>query len=167
MAFSSEGKNYWILKSSPLRTVHLLTAKFLVAYLPAFALGLIFLVAIALMQKMVLGAFLYSLLAMGTCLAGMNGILLGFGAAGAKFDWDDPRKMNAGSLGCLGQFIAIVFLPLAFGIFIGPLLLVSVFHWPLIYGYLLGGVVGVAVNALGTILPPWLVQKKVDRLGEN
>ena len=166
MAFSAEGKNYWILKSSPLRTAHLLIAKFLVAYLPAFVLGFVFLVAIAFMQKMGLGAFLYSILAMSLCLAGMNGILLGFGAAGAKFDWDDPRKMNAGSMGCLGQAITMVFLPLAFGLFIGPLFLVTVFHWPLIYGYLAGGIVGVAVNGIGAILPPWLVQKKVQRMGE-
>ena len=42
MGFSHEGKNYWMLKVSPVRTVHLLTAKFLVAYLPALGLGLVF-----------------------------------------------------------------------------------------------------------------------------
>jgi ABC-2 type transport system permease protein len=167
MAFSSEGKNYWILKSSPLRTVHLLVAKFLVAYLPAFASGLVFLVAIALVQKMALGDFFYSILAMSMCMAGINGILLGFGVAGARFDWDDPRKMNAGKMGCLGQVVTMAFLPLTFGLFIAPLWLVSLFHWPVIYGYLAGGVIGVAVNALGAILPPWLVQKKVERLGEG
>ena len=167
MAFSSEGKNYWILKSSPLRTVHLLTAKFLVAYLPAFALGLIFLVAIALVQKMVLGAFLYSILAMGMCLAGMNGILLGFGTAGAKFNWEDPRKMNAGNLGCLGQFLTMLFLPLAFGFFIGPIFLVDLFKWPQVYGYLFGGVVGIAVTVTCAFVPLKMVQKKVERLGES
>lgn len=167
MGFSSEGKNYWILKASPLRAGHLLAAKFLVAYLPAFALGLIFLVAIALVQKMGFGSFVYSLLAMGMCLAGMNGILLGFGAAGANFDWDDPRKMNAGNMGCLGQFIAALFLPLTFGLFIGPLLLASLLQWPLIYGYLIGGLAGGAVNALAAVLPLWLVQNKVAHLGES
>jgi ABC-2 type transport system permease protein len=167
MAFSSEGKNYWILKSSPLRTVHLLVAKFLVAYLPAFALGLVFLVAIAIMQKMTLGVFLYSLLAVGMCQAGMTGILLSTGAPGARFDWDEPRKMNAGSIGCLGQIVTIAFLPLAFGLFIGPLWLASFFQWPVPYGYLAGGILGVAVNSLAAILPPWLVRKKVDRLNES
>jgi ABC-2 type transport system permease protein len=167
MAFSSEGKNFWILKSSPLRTVHLLVAKFLVAYLPAFLLGFIFLVAIAVVQKMALGSFLYSLLAMSFCLAGMNGILLGFGVAGAKLDWDDPRKMNAGSMGCLGQVVAMAFLPLTFGLFIGPLFLVSVLQWPVIYGYLMGGIAGVAVNLVAAFLPPFLVRKTVDGLGES
>jgi ABC-2 type transport system permease protein len=167
LAFSSEGKNYWILKSSPLRTVHLLVAKFLVAYLPAFVLGSIFLVAIAFAQKMALGSFLYSYLAMGFCLAGMNGILLGFGVTGAKFDWDDPRKMNAGSMGCLGQVVAAVFLPLTFGLFIGPLFLASMFNLPLAYGYLVGGIVGVAVNLVAAVLPPVLVRNKVAGLGES
>jgi ABC-2 type transport system permease protein len=167
MAFSSEGKNYWILKSSPVRTAHLLVAKFLVAFLPAFGLGLIFLVLIALVQKMTPVNFLYSLLAVVMCLAGMTGLLLGFGAAGARFDWDDPRKMNAGSTGCLGQIITAVFLPLAFGLFIGPLWLVSFFHWPLAFGYLAGGIVGIAVTALAALLSPWLVRKKVERLNES
>jgi ABC-2 type transport system permease protein len=167
MAFSSEGKNYWILKSSPLRTVHLLVAKFLVAYLPAFTLGSIFLVAIAVVQKMPPGSFLYSILTMSFCLAGMNGILLGFGTAGAKFDWDDPRKMNAGNMGCLGQVIAMAFLPLSFGLFIGPLFLVSVLQWPVIYGYLMGAIAGVAVCVVAAILPPSLAGKKVAGLGES
>ncbi len=167
MAFSAEGKNFWLLKASPLRTVHLLLAKFLVAYIPTLLLGLFFLVGIALVQKMALGSLLYSLLALVMCLAGMNGILLGFGAAGAKFDWDDPRKMNAGTMGCVGQVITMIFVPLSFGIFIGPVALFLFFHWPLVYAYLVGGIVGVLVNAVATILPPYLAMKKVEHLGEN
>jgi ABC-2 type transport system permease protein len=167
MAFSSEGKNYWILKSAPVRTIHLVVAKFLVGYLPAFGMGLVFLVLIAFVQKMTPGAFIYSFLAMSMCLAGMNGLLLGFGAAGARFDWDDPRKMNAGNLGCLGQALTFAFLPLAFGLFIGPLFLASAFNWPLIFGYLAGGILGVGVNLVAALLPPWLVRKKVERLNES
>jgi hypothetical protein len=142
-------------------------AKFLVAYIPTLLLGLFFLVGIALVQKMALGSLLYSLLALVMCLAGMNGILLGFGAAGAKFDWDDPRKMNAGTMGCVGQVITMIFVPLSFGIFIGPVALFLFFHWPLVYAYLVGGIVGVLVNAVATLLPPYLAMKKVEHLGEN
>jgi ABC-2 type transport system permease protein len=167
MAFSSEGKNYWILKSAPLRVVHLLVAKFVVAYLPAFLLGLFFLVVIAFVQKMALASVLYSILSMGFCLAGMNGILLGFGITGAKLDWDDPRKMNAGGMGCLGQIIAMAFLPLTFALFIGPLFLVSILQWPVVYGYLMGGIAGIAVNVVAAVLPPYLARKKVSGLGES
>lgn len=167
MAFSSEGKNYWILKSSPLRAFHLLAAKYLIAYLPAFVLGMFFLAAIAFAQKMALGSFLYSILTMSFCLAGMTGILLGFGVVGAKFDWDDPRKMNAGGMGCLGQIAAMAFLPLTFGLFIGPLFLATLLQWPLVYGYLAGGIIGISVNLVAAILPPWLARNKVATLSES
>jgi ABC-2 type transport system permease protein len=167
MAFSAEGKNYWMLKASPVRTTHLLAAKFLVAYLPTLALGVVFMLAVSIMQKTSPGIFLYGLLATALCQAGMNGILLAFGVAGANFNWTDPRRMNAGVIGCLGQAITGLFLPVSFGFFIGPLLLVTVFHWPQVYGYLAGAVLGTAVSATCALLPPWLVRRRVERLNEN
>jgi hypothetical protein len=167
MAFSSEGRNYWVLKASPLRPAYLLTAKFLVAYLPTLALGVVFMVAVSILQKASPAMFLYGLLATSLCQAGMTGILLAFGVAGANFNWTDPRRMNAGAVGCLGQAMAGLFLPIAFGFFIGPLLLVGIFNWPQIYGYLAGAVLGVAVSATCALLPPWLVQKRVGRLNED
>jgi hypothetical protein len=166
MAFSSEGRNYWVLKAAPLRAVHLLVAKYLVAYLPTLALGVFFLAGISLLQKIPLAGFLYSLLAVAMCLAGMNGILLAFGVLGANFKWEDPRKMSAGGLGCLGQFLTMLYLPLAFGLFIGPLWLVSAFNIPQFYGYLAGAILGTVVTATCAFLPPWLVQGKVARLAE-
>jgi hypothetical protein len=167
MGFSSEGKNYWILKASPLRPAQLLAAKYLVAYLPALALGLFFIIGLSILQRTAPGDFLYSLLTVVMCLAGMNGILLGFGTAGANFKWDDPRRMNAGGMGCLGQFIAALFLPLAFGLFIGPLFLVGLADLPQAYGYLGGAVLGTLLCGLGAWLPLWLARKKVERLGEG
>ena len=166
MAFSSEGKNYWMLKTAPVRAGHMLAAKFLVAYLPTLALGLLFLIGISILQKIPLAGFLYSLVAVAMCLAGMNGILLAFGVAGANFKWEDPRKMSAGSLGCLGQFLTMLSLPLLFGLFIGPMWLVSALNWPQVYGYLAGFILGVGVTGTCTFLPPWLVRGKVERLDE-
>ena len=40
LGFSHEGKNYWMLKAAPISTRQLLTAKFLVGYLPALLLCL-------------------------------------------------------------------------------------------------------------------------------
>jgi ABC-2 type transport system permease protein len=167
MAFSSEGKNYWMLKASPVRSGHLLTAKFLVAYLPTFTLGFIFMVAVSILQKIAPGTFLYGLLATAMCLAGMNGILLAFSVLGANFNWTDPRRMNAGGLGCLGQFLTSLFLPVSFGMFIGPLLLVTVLGWSPFLGYLAGLVLGVATCGVCAILPPWLVRRKVEQLNEG
>ena len=107
MGFSHEGKNYWMLKVSPVRVWQLLASKFLVAYLPALALGFLFLTVISVMQGLSIGEFLYSFIAIVMCLAGMTGMLLSFGVAGANFNWDDPRKMNSGMMGCFGQIVTM------------------------------------------------------------
>jgi ABC-2 type transport system permease protein len=167
MAFSSEGRNYWVLKSSPLPASQLLTAKFLVSYLPTLVLGLFFLVGISMVQKTSFPGFLYGLATVAMCLAGMNGILLAFGVLGANFKWEDPRKMSSGGPGCLGHILAMLYLPLALGLFVGPLWLVSAFNWPQVYGTLAGLILGLSVNAVCAILPPWLVRSRVERLNES
>jgi ABC-2 type transport system permease protein len=167
MGFSQEGKSYWMLKVAPVRSSQLLAAKFLVAYLPTVGLGLIFLVGISLIQGLSAVDFLYGLVVMLLCQAGMAGILLAFGAAGANFTWDDPRKINAGGMGCLGQIITMLFLPVSFFLFIAPLGLVSFLNLPLFYGYLLGLLVGGSVSLACVLGPLWLVRKRVERLGEG
>ena len=166
IGFSMEGKNYWLLKAAPLSAAQLLLAKFLVAYLPTLALGGIFLIIISVVQGISPGAFLYSLVAFVFSLAGMNGILIGSGAAGANLNWDDPRKMNAGSVGCLGQIITFLVLPISMGLFLAPLGLAIALQIPLAYGYLIGAVLGVGVCLACAILPLKVVEKKVERLGE-
>jgi hypothetical protein len=163
---SMEGKNYWLLKASPLRAIDLLFAKFLMAYLPSLVLGAAFMVIISLVQGIPFGMFLYGLLVMVFSLAGMTGLTLGFGAAGANLSWDDPRKMNAGAMGCLGQFLTFAFLPLVFALFIGPLSLAGIFQLPAFVGYLVGILLGGGVSLAFTIVPPMLARKKVERLGE-
>jgi ABC-2 type transport system permease protein len=166
MGFSHEGKNYWMLKVSPVRVGHLLMAKFLVAYLPALGLGFVFLTVISFVQKLSVLVFMYSLIAIIMCLAGMTGILLSFGVVGANFTWDDPRRMNAGTMGCLGQIITMLCLPISFGLFIAPLGLAQVFDFPIAYGYIIGLIAGSGVTAASAIIPLWLVRKRVARLSE-
>jgi len=167
MGFSHEGKNYWMLKVSPVRTGQLLAAKFLVAYLPALGLGLLFLTTISILQKLSILEFLYGLTAISMCLAGTTGILLAFGVAGANFTWDDPRKMNAGTMGCLGGILALLYLPISFGLFIAPLGLAGLFNFPLSYGYLVGLIVGSSVTAGCAYFPLWLVRNKTEHLDES
>ena len=166
MGFSHEGKNYWMLKASPIRTSHLLASKFIVAYLPALGLGLVFLSVISVVQGLTMVEFAYSLLAIVMCLAGMNGILLAFGVAGANFTWDDPRKMNAGVMGCFGQIVTMLYLPLSFGLFIAPLGFAEFLNYSIAYGYLFGLIFGTGIAAGFAFIPLWLVRKRVERLGE-
>jgi hypothetical protein len=60
----------------------------------------------------------------------------------------------------------MLYLPLAFGLFIGPLWLVSALNWSQVYGTLAGLILGVGVTGTCAFLPPWLVRAKVERLGE-
>jgi hypothetical protein len=167
MGFSQEGKNYWMLKVSPVRTSHLLAAKFIVSYLPPLGLGLVFLTVISIAQKLTLLEFAYSLIAIIMCLAGSAGILLSFGALGANFTWSDPRRMNAGGMGCLGQIATMLYLPISFGLFILPIGLTGFFNIPILYGYLAGLIVGSGVTAACAVIPLVLVRKRVERLNEE
>ena len=75
--------------------------------------------------------------------------------------------MNAGTLGCLGQILTMAYVPLSFGLFIVPLGVAQFLQQPLMYGYLAGLILGTAVTAGCAIVPPWLVRKRVERLGEE
>jgi hypothetical protein len=167
MGFSQEGKNYWMLKVSPLGVGQLLAAKFLVAYLPTLALGCVFLVVISVVQGLSLLEFGYSFIAIVMCLAGMTGMLLAFGVAGANFTWEDPRKMNSGVMGCFGQLLTMIYLPLSFGFFTAPLGLAQFLNYPLVYGYLAGLLLGSAFATGFTLIPLWLVWRRTGRLGEE
>lgn len=166
MGFSQEGRNYWMLKVAPIHVWQLLGSKFLVAYLPSLGLGILFLTIITIVQGLSLLQFIYSFLAIVMCLAGMAGILLAFGVAGANFNWDDPRKMNSGAMGCFGQIVTIMYLPISFGLFVAPLGLVQLLEMPLLYGYLAGLILGCTFAAGSTFIPLWLVRKRVERLGQ-
>jgi hypothetical protein len=165
MGFSHEGRNYWMLKASPVRVWHLLASKFLVAYLPTLGLGFLFLTVISILQGLSILEFVYSFIAIVLCLAGMAGILLSFGVAGANFTWEDPRRMNSGMMGCFGQIITVLYLPLSFGLFVAPLGFAPFLKFPLAYGYLAGLILG-SIFAVGSaFIPLWLVRKRVERLG--
>jgi ABC-2 type transport system permease protein len=165
MGFSHEGRNYWMLKVSPVRAWHLLAAKFLVAYLPALGLGLVFLTIISIVQRLPILVFAYGLIATIMCLAGMTGILLSFGVAGANFTWEDPRRMSGGAMGCLGQIVSMLYLPLSFGLFVAPLGFANILEFPISYGYGIGLILGSAVTAGFAFVPLWLVRKRVEQLG--
>ncbi|MGE5073206.1 MAG: putative ABC transporter permease subunit [Anaerolineae bacterium] len=166
MSFSQEGHNYWMLKVSPVTAGQLLYAKFLGAYLPALGAGTLFLLGTSLLRSVPLGQLLFMVCMLAFCLAGLNGLLIAFGVAGANFKWDDPRRMNAGVLGCIGQILTLVFLPLSLGLFIGPWIALTAMHFPSVYAYGVGAVLGIAINLLLAWLPPRLVKSRVQRLDE-
>ncbi len=167
LGFSQEGKSYWVLKSSPVSPVKLVGAKFLVAYLPTLVMGWGFLLIISLVQRAEFGILIFSLAVVALTIAGTAGLSLAFGVLGANFDWDDPRRISQGSLGCLGALASFVFLIVSLSLFFGPALLVGVFGGPQFLGQFLGMLLGGIACAAGAIIPLWLVRKRVALLAED
>jgi len=167
VAFSMEGRSYWILKTAPVSAGKLLAAKFLMAFLPSLILSWFYLLGIALLQKAPLATILYGIPSITLILAGLCGINLALGVRGANLTWTDPRKMENGVAGILGTIISIVYqlvtLVLFFGIPLGfPLLGIS----PGI-GMSAGILIGGAVALLCTFLPLSMVKGRVCRIGEE
>ncbi|MCK4976445.1 MAG: hypothetical protein KAS36_05910, partial [Anaerolineales bacterium] len=166
MGFSQEGKNYWLLKSAPVSATKLLSAKFLVAYIPALILGWGFLLIISVIQGASLFTLLYSSVVIALIVAGVDGLNLAIGVAGANLEWDDPRKMTSGSVGCLGTVVSMVYLAVSLGLFFGPLVIFGLLRWPQLIGQTLGLALGGAFSLIFAFLPPWLVRKQVPYIGE-
>jgi hypothetical protein len=163
--FSQEGKSYWILKTAPLGPGLLLAAKFLVAFVPSVLLSVAYLVIIVLLQGATLGALGFSLLVVALAIAGNTGLNLYFGVTGANLTWSDPRHMQKTGAGCLGAFLAFIYLPIAMTLFFGPALLLAMLGLPEWLGQLIGLAVGGSFSLLLAIVPPALARKKVEQLG--
>jgi ABC-2 type transport system permease protein len=167
MGFSQEGRNYWLLKGSPVRPSQLLAAKFLVAYLPAVAMGWAFLLIISVLRGFDLAQLSFDLAVVALCIAGAAGINLAFGVIGANMNWEDPRHMLRSGVGCLSTLVSLVFLPACLAFFVGPTFLAAFLGFPTwvgrLFGLLLGGALGVAAASV----PPRLVRDRVPQLGET
>ena len=167
MAFSQEGKSYWLLKASPVSTRRLLSAKFLVAFLPTLVLGWGFLVIISLLQGAGLGQLVFGMAAIFLILGGTTGLNLTFGVIGANFNWEDPRRIRQGSSGCLGTLASFGFLIASLALFFGPTTLMDVLGGPPGVGQLIGLLLGGAFSLAVGIIPLWMVRRRVALLMEE
>jgi len=166
MAFSHEGRAYWLLKNAPVSTARLLLAKGLVAYLPTLAICEIFFVASSLLQRSDAASMLFGVGVVALVLAGSVGVNLAFGVTGANLDWEDPRHMVRGSVGCLGSFAGMAYMALAAVFFFGPAMLIPMLGGGAGLGQAIGLVAGSAFALACTLLPPYMVRARVARIGE-
>jgi ABC-2 type transport system permease protein len=166
MAFSQEGKNYWMIKIAPVRTGRLVLAKYLAAYLPALAVAWLFLLIISLIQGAGPAVVAFGLIVVALTLAGTAGINLAFGITGANLTWQDPRRMNSGWQGCLSMLLGFANVAVSLVLFFGPPLLLAALGLPELLGQAAGLVLGGAVSLACAILPPSLVAGRVARIGE-
>ncbi len=167
MAFSQENKNYWMLKSAPVAVRQLLIAKFFVAYIPTLIVGFLFLGLFVIVQPAKLANFPFALLVYALSMAGLVGIDLAFGVSGAHFNWDDPRKMQRTSSGCLSALLSVAYFGVSLVLFLGPSVLFSLLGLPVIYGKLIGLLLGSGLSAVGVIAPLRIVWDRVARLNEE
>jgi ABC-2 type transport system permease protein len=166
VSFSQEGKSYWMLKAAPVSTRQLLTAKFVIGYLPPLLLCSIYLLVLEMLKKAALFSTVVSLLAVWMILAGLTGIYLAFGVRGAKFDWENPSQAY-GAVGCLGNLVGTLFLAVCFGLFILPPLVAALLGLPAEAGQLVGLFLGGLASAGAVLIPLGLVEKRVASLNEG
>jgi len=166
MSFSQEHYSYWILKSAPVSSRQLVTAKFLVAYLPTIILSLIFLTVIILLQGAPLNIWVYGFFVITFSNAGLAGINISFGIAGARFDWKDPRRMSNTATGCFSSLASLIYIFVNLSLFIGPPILFATVGIPESYGHFLGGILGGLMSIFCLLVPPWSVRKRIPLLGE-
>ena len=165
-AFSMEGKNYWILKAAPLNTRQLLTAKFLVGYIPSVVVCSAYVLVLEILKRASPWSIVISLVGICLMVAGLTGIYLAFGTSGAKFDWENPAQMNR-AVGCLGTLVGMLYLPVCFILFVAPTFLAQLLQLPAALGQLTGLLLGGVVSALAVIIPLGMVEKRVAMLSEN
>ena len=166
MSFSLEGKQYWLLKTAPVSNRRLVSSKYLVAYLPTLSLCWAFLLIISLLQRVSLDTLAYSLVVVAFTVAGVAGLNLAFGVIGANFEWEDPRRISQGALGCLGMLLSGVCLLVCLFFFFGPPILFDILGSPAAIGRLIGIMLGSTVSLCLMIIPLWLVRKRIPRLAE-
>lgn len=166
MSFSLEGKQYWLLKTAPVSTRRLVTGKYLVAYLPTLSLSWIFLLIISLLQQVSLDTLAYSLLVVAFSVAGVAGLNLALGIIGANFEWEDPRRISQGAIGCLGALATGFFLLVCMLFFFGPSILFDLLDFPSAYGRVIGLALGSAASLSLMLIPLWLVRNRIPRLDE-
>jgi ABC-2 type transport system permease protein len=167
MGFSQEGKNYWMLKAAPVSVAQLITAKFLVAFLPSLVLGWVFLLVITLVQRANLSMLLFTLPVVALCIAGNAGINLGFGIFGANMNWEDPRQMQRGAVGCVGALVSVIYMGVSLALFFGPAVILSLFKVPASVGQATGLLLGGIFCLACAVVPLWLASKRVPLLGES
>jgi ABC-2 type transport system permease protein len=167
VAFSMEGRKYWILKTAPISAGKQLTAKFLMAYLPALILGSFYLLAIAIFQHTRLNTILYGLSSTALILAGLGAINLALGVCGVNLTWTDPRKMENGMAGILATIVSIVYQLVAMLLFFGPPLGLPLYGISAGVGMIVGLLAGGTLVLFCTILPLALVKERVYRIGED
>jgi ABC-2 type transport system permease protein len=167
IGFSQEGKNYWILKTSPIGPIQLLAAKFLVAYLPGLFLGSLFMLVISLIRSTSVSMLLFGLAVVALSIIGAAGVNVAFGVVGVNLTWDDPRRMSSGLAGCVSVPASMLYMGVVVMLFFGPPVLLPALGLPEWAGQLIGLALGATFSLACAAIALGLVRNRVPRIGES
>jgi ABC-2 type transport system permease protein len=167
IAFSIEGKSYWVIKTAPVEARRQLAAKFLTTCIPSLVLSWLFLLVASLLKRIPAGLFFYDLGATTLLLAGLSGIVLSIGVQGVNLHWDDPRRISVALVDTAGIISTLVYVIVAIGLFFVPPISLPALGFPEWAGKLVGLLVGGSVALACAILPLAVVKNRVQRIGEE
>lgn len=162
-----EGKRYWLIKVAPLRSEMLLAAKFAVAFLPAFALGSLFLIANVALGQSAWTTLPYNGIALAATVAALCAVYLAFGTVGANLKWEDPRQITSGTMGCVGWIVGSATAMILAGVFTGIPILLSFFNTPGIVASILGLTVGLTLCFVVMVVSLLWAKGRVALVGEE
>ena len=168
-AFSLEGQYWWIIKTAPVRRIHLLAAKYILTFFPSTVLGTVFIVLLSLFSGRTVGSAALDILTLAIVLAGMSGLMLAFGIWTARFDWKDPREIQGGGAsGCLITLVSMLSIFFILGVFQGlPLILTLALDVQAFWANGIGIGAGTLICLAIGIVPLSFASGRLDTLGEK
>ncbi|HUY25282.1 MAG TPA: hypothetical protein VMV09_08280 [Candidatus Saccharimonadales bacterium] len=102
-AVGTEGRQFWCLRSAPLRAWDLLLGKLALPTLLAVGAGLVLMWAGELRLHVPLAQMGFSAILLILCVTGLTALATGLGAIWPRLDWSDPRRAT-------GIWLSVVFL---------------------------------------------------------
>ncbi len=160
-AISRERRSIWMLKMAPVSWWEVLGGKFIIAYVPLAAFGLLISVVYGLLTGLTPALIAASVaLSLFTNL-GVTGVCIGLGGMLPNFTADNPQRQTSTAAGCLFFPILILYILLTVGSVAGGVLLGNgSFGLPLILGLLLS----VVITGLAAWLPLKMAVDSLERL---
>ncbi len=165
-AIGMEGRRYWLLKVAPLSSKVLLEAKFIVAYVPSFVLGSLFLVAATLMGRSGMRTLAYNWVAFAAAIAALCAVYLAFGTSGANLAWEDPRQATRGTMGCIGGIAGMVIAGIIALVFGAVPIALEALDIPAVLAEASGLVLGLLLCIGVTIISMLWARQRIAQVGE-
>ena len=105
-----EGKSWWLIAKSPLKSVDLLNAKFYFWLIPVSLISSLFYGLGSYIIDGSLNSIIMACFAATTLSYGIVAMGIGFGAYFGKFDWDHPAQLVASFGSIVYMFVAVMFI---------------------------------------------------------